>query len=333
MRITTWALRRRTRTIAALAVAAALTGGAAAIAPHLSASTHHTATRAGLASNDNMCTPSGILPVTTTGGILPAPGNLPVPGNCPGTPGVSTPQVPVGQQGQQCQLTEAQQQELVARAQDQQAANDLLFQSTLLKNLLSQAALKAGSAALSAQLSGKTGLSPQDVASLIQNGAVTPADMAAAILQTLSELGESSGDTAIDTCAGIQGDTQNVAANSSSSGNTNPPPGPSGNTPPADLGPDWVPADPSTICQSTGCEDVAIEIQQKIGGTRYRIEDSLNAPYLGKYRGEDTFWSYHEVDYLDGYVYDNWTGRNGEPIDQYIADWQYGKYLKWTPIG
>jgi hypothetical protein len=109
-----------------------------------------------------------------------------------------------GQQGQGCQLTEAQQQELIARAQDQQAASDQRFQSSLLKNLLSQAALKAGSANLSAQLSGKTGLSPQDVANLIKNGSITPADMATAILQTLQELGESSGDTAIDTCAGSQ---------------------------------------------------------------------------------------------------------------------------------
>jgi hypothetical protein len=166
---------------------------------------HHTAMRATL--SDSVCSPSGVLPVTV-GGILPAPGY------CPGAPGGSAPQVPAGQQGQQCQLTEAQQQELVARAQDQQAASDLLFQSSLLKNLLAQAALKAGSAALSAQLSGKTGLSPQDVANLIQNGSVTPADMATAILQTLQELGESSGDTAIDTCAGIQ-NADNIAANSS----------------------------------------------------------------------------------------------------------------------
>ena len=102
---------------------------------------------------------------------------------------------------------------------------------------------------------------------------------------------------------------------------------------PADLGPDWVPEDPNNICQSTGCEDVAKEIQQKIGGTRYRIEDQYGAPTLGKYRGEDTYWNYHEVVIKDGRVYDAWTPATGEPLDTYIGEWQYGKYLKFTPIG
>jgi hypothetical protein len=152
------------------------------------------------ASNNGQCDPSAQQPIVTGGVLL-------LPGSCANAQGVSVPPGQNEQQDQECQLTEAQQQEVITRAQDQQAAAEQAFQSTLLKNLLATAATKASAAALTVQMSGYTGLSPQDVPSLIQNGSVTPADMAAAILQTLQELGESSGDTAIDTCAGIQSDT------------------------------------------------------------------------------------------------------------------------------
>jgi hypothetical protein len=159
------------------------------------------------ATSNGQCDPSAQLPIVT-GGVLT------LPGSCAYAQGDSVPPGQNEQQDQECQLTEAQQQELITRAQDQQAAADQAFQSTLLKNLLALAATKASAAALTAQLSGYTGLSPQDVPSLIQNGSVTPADMAAAILQTLQELGESSGDVVIDTCADTQS-SDGVAANSS----------------------------------------------------------------------------------------------------------------------
>ncbi|MEU2427084.1 hypothetical protein ABZ619_39750 [Streptomyces sp. NPDC007851] len=90
---------------------------------------------------------------------------------------------------QQCQLTEAQKQELVQRALEEQAAGEQAFQQHLLKNLLQQAAMKADSAALQQQLSGHTGLSPQDVAELLKNGLLTPDDLAQAVLQSLHDLG------------------------------------------------------------------------------------------------------------------------------------------------
>jgi hypothetical protein len=292
------------------------------------------------------CPTGSSLPVLVpgiTGSVLTSPGK------CSGSnnlfPQDTSGQNQQGQgqeQGQDCQLTEAQQRELIARAQDQQAAADQRFQSALLKNLLDQAAAKAGSAALSSQLSGKTGLSPQDIADLIKNGTVTPADMAAAILQTLQELGEDTGGViTASTCTG--NDEQNSqnrnynasSSDSGSSGSSTDDGSQSSNNQgaPADLGPDWVPQDPKTICKSTGCEDVAIDIQKKIGGTRYRIEDQYGAPTLGKYRGEDTYWNYHEVVINNGRVYDAWTPRTGEPLDTYLGQWQYGKYLTLTSIG
>jgi hypothetical protein len=282
-----------------------------------------------------MCNPLGGLPVTTGGGVVL------VPGSCPGTPGGSilpapavpsalpvpsaspTLQVPGWQPGQQCQLTEAQQQELIARAQDQQAANDLLFQSTLLKNLLSLAALKASGAALSAQLSGKTGLSPQDVASLIQNGSVTPADMATAILQTLQELGESSGDAVIDDCTGNgNGNGDGVSANSSASppaGGNNQGGGQSGSGAP---GVD-VPADPLVAAANPNVDLSKITptdiVWRTDSNTLYRVDDQ--AP--------DTIWAqgFQPKDVNGDYDLNDHVGLN--PPGPYVsttkyADW-YGK--------
>ena len=286
--------------------------------------------------------PSGMPPTATPPTDAPPPGYPPV-----DLPPITLPQ--------NCQLTEAEQQQLIDEATAQHAENEALYQQLLLKALLQQAALKAASALLTQQLSGHTGLSPQDVADLIKNGTVAPPDMAMAALQAASELAQETGGHTNQgtTCDQGTGPGQGSALppdNGSSTHNNSDPnasgqgqqgqgqsgqqgKGGSSQTPPADLGPDWTPRDPATICKSTGCEDVAIEIQQKIGGTRFRIEDQYGAPTLGQYRGEDTYWAYHEVDVVDGRVYDAWTDRYGEPVDQYISNWQYGKYLKWTPIG
>jgi len=94
---------------------------------------------------------------------------------------------------QTCQLTDTQQQQLLQEAMAQHAANEQLYQQLLLKALLDQAALKAGSAVLAQHLAGHTGLSPQDVADLIKNGAVGPSDMAMAALQAAQELDQHTG--------------------------------------------------------------------------------------------------------------------------------------------
>lgn len=99
-----------------------------------------------------------------------------------------------------------------------------------------------------------------------------------------------------------------------------------------DLGEAWKPAKTSTICGSTGCEDVARQIQSQIGGTRHRITDAYGAPSLGKYRGEDTRWAHHDVVIRDGRVYDGWTDRYGEPIDVYRSRFEYGEYLRFDPL-
>ncbi|MFC3998232.1 polymorphic toxin-type HINT domain-containing protein [Nocardiopsis sediminis] len=99
-----------------------------------------------------------------------------------------------------------------------------------------------------------------------------------------------------------------------------------------DLGEDWEPRDPNEICGSSGCEDVAVDIQQAIGGDRYRITDSLGAPYLGQYRNNDTGWGHHDVVIKDGRVYDAFSGRTGVPLDEYRDLWQYGEDLEFTKL-
>ncbi|MFI6367975.1 putative T7SS-secreted protein [Nocardia sp. NPDC050630] len=92
-------------------------------------------------------------------------------------------------------------------------------------------------------------------------------------------------------------------------------------------------SDISSIPGSTGCEDVALDIQESLGGTRMRLTDQYGAPSLGQYRGQDTFWGHHDVVVKDGRVYDAWTGPAGEPIDVYRSHFQYGDDLAFTPLG
>jgi len=89
----------------------------------------------------------------------------------------------------------------------------------------------------------------------------------------------------------------------------------------------------SQIPNSSGCEETAVDIQKTIGGDRYRITDQYNAPSLGKYRGQDTYWDHHDVVVLDGRVYDDWTGPEGQPMDEYRNEFQYGDDLNFTKIG
>ncbi|GAA4626133.1 hypothetical protein GCM10023196_033120 [Actinoallomurus vinaceus] len=88
-----------------------------------------------------------------------------------------------------------------------------------------------------------------------------------------------------------------------------------------DLGPKWKPRPASEICRSTGCEDVARQIQQQIGGEVRRIESPVPGGNLGRYRGQWTEWRHHEVVVRDGRVYDGFTGRTGLPIDEYKSLW------------
>ncbi|MGW2449119.1 RHS repeat-associated core domain-containing protein [Streptomyces sp. NPDC001675] len=98
-----------------------------------------------------------------------------------------------------------------------------------------------------------------------------------------------------------------------------------------DLGESWVPKKPEQVCGTGGCTEVAKGIQARIGGTVTRITDKYGAPWLGKFRGVDSGWQYHDVLVKDGRVFDATTGRHGEPMDEYRNHFEYGDDLVFTP--
>jgi hypothetical protein len=54
----------------------------------------------------------------------------------------------------------------------------------------------------------------------------------------------------------------------------------------------------------------------------------IQAGYLGKYRGHDTHWQWHEVVVKDGRVYDAFTGsESGIAFDQYKSLWKDRAYI------
>ncbi len=98
-----------------------------------------------------------------------------------------------------------------------------------------------------------------------------------------------------------------------------------------DLGESWKPKPASEVCGTGGCEKVADDIKSTIGGDIMRITDKYGAPQLGKFRGTDSGWNYHDVVVKDGRVFDATTGRRGEPIDQYRTNFEYGDDLVFSP--
>lgn len=93
----------------------------------------------------------------------------------------------------------------------------------------------------------------------------------------------------------------------------------------ADLGEDWVTRSVHDAACQSGCEAVAQDILNRIGGV-IRTITPISAPFLGPYRDHSNFpwyWSYHTVVVLNGHVYDAFTGRFGQAIVNYKAEWLY----------
>jgi RHS repeat-associated protein len=93
-----------------------------------------------------------------------------------------------------------------------------------------------------------------------------------------------------------------------------------------DLGDDWVQRPASDIPNSSGCEVVARQIQERIGGDIITI-NPVDQMLLPKYRGQDAGWFHHVVVVRDGRVYDAFTGKAGEPIEQWKNEWSQHGYI------
>ncbi|MEV6369644.1 polymorphic toxin-type HINT domain-containing protein [Micromonospora musae] len=82
------------------------------------------------------------------------------------------------------------------------------------------------------------------------------------------------------------------------------------------------------------CKACATEIQKIIGGDIVHIKDAYGAPGLGPSKRDAAGkWTEHYAVIKDGVAYDGFTGPAGMPLDAYRAQWQYGEYLSFTPVG
>lgn len=88
-----------------------------------------------------------------------------------------------------------------------------------------------------------------------------------------------------------------------------------------DLGDNWTPRAKSEINGVADCDQCALDIQKALGGGDvYQIAGRFPGarPYV--YRGVSTSWPQHFVVIKDGKVFDAWTGRSGEPIEDYMKN-------------
>lgn len=97
--------------------------------------------------------------------------------------------------------------------------------------------------------------------------------------------------------------------------------------PGCEIGPDGWP-----IATMDNCEACADVIQQRIGGSIFRVSDGSGAPRLGpSVNDPDARWAEHFVVIRDGRAYDGFTGPEGMPLGAYRSQWEFGDYLQFTP--
>ncbi|QGV82555.1 hypothetical protein EIZ62_08785 [Streptomyces ficellus] len=89
-----------------------------------------------------------------------------------------------------------------------------------------------------------------------------------------------------------------------------------------DLGDDWTPQPVDKIAYSSGCEKCAIDIIGRLGGGQVYRARGPGGLGLWKYRDVQTGWSQHYFVVHNDRAYDAWTGRHGEPFDEYMAQWE-----------
>jgi hypothetical protein len=77
---------------------------------------------------------------------------------------------------------------------------------------------------------------------------------------------------------------------------------------------------------ASNCSQCAVKIQKIIGGEIKTIRSP--GPVLGPSKhNRDGDWGYHDVVVLNGRVYDGFTGRNGLPINEFKAQFDYADVI------
>jgi hypothetical protein len=92
-----------------------------------------------------------------------------------------------------------------------------------------------------------------------------------------------------------------------------------------DLGDEWTPLDIKDENNWTGCEGVATNIKNTLGGSAEIkvIKPKTDGLKLGEYRDVGTGWYEHHVVVKNGKVYDGFGPRTGLPIEEYKDLWKH----------
>ncbi|WP_051833129.1 polymorphic toxin-type HINT domain-containing protein [Streptomyces katrae] len=92
-----------------------------------------------------------------------------------------------------------------------------------------------------------------------------------------------------------------------------------------DLGDSWRARETTDLpTDKGGCEGCALHIIDVLGGgevMRISVRPGMGHQ-MWRYRGKDVTWDEHFVAVKDGRVFDAWTGRLGESMDEYMAQWE-----------
>ncbi|MET9672281.1 polymorphic toxin-type HINT domain-containing protein, partial [Streptomyces sp. NPDC006482] len=84
------------------------------------------------------------------------------------------------------------------------------------------------------------------------------------------------------------------------------------------------------LVHNAGCDEFADTLQQKIGGEVWTLTPKAPFPALGDYKLAKESWGHHTVVVKDGRVYDQFTGKDGMPMDEWKAQWDYPDDHDWT---
>ncbi|MBP5890919.1 polymorphic toxin-type HINT domain-containing protein [Streptomyces scabiei] len=84
------------------------------------------------------------------------------------------------------------------------------------------------------------------------------------------------------------------------------------------------------LVHNAGCDDFADVLQREIGGEIWTLDPRAPFPALGDYKLANESWGHHTVVVKDGRVYDQFTGRDGMPMGEWKAQWDYPEDHVWT---
>lgn len=76
--------------------------------------------------------------------------------------------------------------------------------------------------------------------------------------------------------------------------------------------------------------DFADVLQQEIGGEIWTLDPRAPFSALGDYKLANESWGHHTVVVKDGRMYDQFTGRDGMPMGEWEAQWDYPEDHVWT---